>query len=127
MSDYPVGYKKPPKHTQFKKGHSGNPRGRPKGQLNLKTDLENELRQRIQLKQAGKPIQLTKQQALVKTLVARAIKGDPKASNSLLALILKVFEINPAETERNEVPSQSDEALIRAFLVEHGLDEEGSK
>jgi hypothetical protein len=37
--DYQVGYGKPPKHTQFKPGKSGNPQGRPKGTKNLKTDL----------------------------------------------------------------------------------------
>ena len=30
-ASYEVGYKRPPKHTRFKKGHSGNPKGRPKG------------------------------------------------------------------------------------------------
>ena len=42
-SDYEVGYGKPPEHTRFQPGRSGNPRGRPKGTKNLKTDLVEEL------------------------------------------------------------------------------------
>jgi hypothetical protein len=37
---YDVGYGKPPKHTQFKPGHSGNPRGRRRGQQNFKTVIK---------------------------------------------------------------------------------------
>jgi hypothetical protein len=43
MSDYKVGYGKPPKSGQFKRGKSGNPKGRPKGSLKLATDLAAEL------------------------------------------------------------------------------------
>ncbi len=42
-SDYEVGYGKPPRHTRFQPGRSGNPRGRPKDTKNLKTDLIEEL------------------------------------------------------------------------------------
>ena len=44
QDDYEVGYGKPPRHTWFKKGQSGNPRGRPCGSKNLKTLLSEALR-----------------------------------------------------------------------------------
>lgn len=46
-SDPPVGYKKPPVAKQFQPGQSGNPAGRPKGSKNLKSELAEELQERI--------------------------------------------------------------------------------
>ena len=37
--DYVVGYGKPPLHTRFQKGRSGNPNGRPRGKKNMSTLL----------------------------------------------------------------------------------------
>ena len=52
--DYEVGYRKPPKHTQFKEGQSGNPAGRPKGTNNLKTDLIEELGEQILIREGDR-------------------------------------------------------------------------
>ncbi len=67
--DYEVGYGKPPEHTRFKPGQSGNPRGRPKGTKNLKTDLIEELSEKIVVREGDQSQKVSKQRAVVKTLV----------------------------------------------------------
>ena len=42
-----AGYCNPPEHSRFKKGQSGNVRGRPPGSLNLATVLARTLREKI--------------------------------------------------------------------------------
>src|SRR5215204_1766862 len=51
--DYDVGYKKPPVHTRFRKGRSGNPRGRPKGSANYLTTLRRVLAQKVTITELG--------------------------------------------------------------------------
>ena len=67
---YEVGYGKPPKHTQFEPGQSGNPRGRPKGTKNLKTDLMEELGEKILVREGEQARRVSKQRAVVMALVA---------------------------------------------------------
>ena len=45
--DYQVGYGKPPDHSRFVKGQSGNPRGRPPGAQNMKTLLTKALNELV--------------------------------------------------------------------------------
>ena len=71
---YDVGFGKPPKHTQFKKGQSGNPNGRPKGARNLKTDLFEELQTIVLVTEGSRKVRISKQLALVKVLLAKAHK-----------------------------------------------------
>lgn len=112
--DYKVGFKKPPKATQFKKGRSGNPKGRPKGTKNLMSDLEEELQEVIPLKESGKDKRVSKQRALIKSLMAKAVKGDTRSANLLLNMIMKVLV--PAQTpEAEEELSDTDLEIIEAF------------
>jgi len=81
-----VGYKRPPKDSQFKPGRSGNPRGRPKGVASFKSDLAAEMRERIELRDKnGRPHKITKQRALIKMLFASALQSDKNAITALLA------------------------------------------
>jgi Family of unknown function (DUF5681) len=85
-----VGYGRPPKATQFKPGKSGNPKGRPKGSLNLVTDLAAELSEQITVREDGRTRRLSKQRALIKSLLAKGIQGDVRAAAAILALYAKV-------------------------------------
>ena len=95
MSNYEVGYRKPPRATQFKKGRSGNPRGRPKGALNLATDLAAELSEKVTVREDGRSRPISKQRALIKSLMAKALKGDTRAVAAVLALHARVVPEQP--------------------------------
>ena len=87
MSKYEVGYKKPPKHTQFPKGKSGNPKGRPKG-AKSPTGLEV-FDQMVTVIQNGKPKKITAIDAVFTQLLMDAMKGDPKARKLALDIWAK--------------------------------------
>jgi Family of unknown function (DUF5681) len=80
----PVGYRRPPKHTQFVKGRSGNPNGRTKGSKNFGLVIEEELNTKIPINENGKRKSITKREAVAKQLVNKAASGDAKAIPILL-------------------------------------------
>ena len=113
--DYKVGYKKPPEHTRFTSGQSGNPKGRKKGTKNLKTDLEQELAEYVNISENGKKTRLSKQRLMIKSLCAKAIKGDSKASMIVTNLILRFFKQAENEDENTNILIKDDE-IINHFL-----------
>ncbi len=120
--DYEVGHGRPPKHTQFKKGQSGNPKGRRKGARGLKTDLRAELNERIEITENGKTLKLTKQQAMVKRIAALAIQGDVRAIGKLADLAIALLGPED-EVRKSTVPLPADdEAIINEFLNRQGRD-----
>lgn len=116
--DYDVGYKKPPTHSQFKKGQSGNPKGRPKGVKNLATDLQEEMTAKIQITEDGKTQMVTKQRAMVKRLVAKALSGDNRSASTLLKLIESIEAREDGKEVENLSPS--DQALLDKYLKKSG-------
>jgi len=91
MDDYEVGYGKPPQHSRFKPGQSGNPRGRPKGARNAATVLRDELAEKITVTENGKTITITKLEGIVKAAVVKALKGDPRALNPTYDFLDKIL------------------------------------
>lgn len=77
--DDEIGYGKPPKASQFKPGQSGNPMGRPKGARNISTLVDDELNSKILIREGTKSYKIRKLDAIVKTMVNLALKGDVRA------------------------------------------------
>lgn len=114
-----VGYGKPPVEHQFKKGSSGNSKGRPKGSKNLKTDLMEELQETILVREgSGRRRRISKQRALLKTIMAKGLNGDAKAYAAAFNLALKITD--PAAPAPGAAgTSEDDRRLLEQFLARH--------
>jgi hypothetical protein len=112
-----VGYGRPPAHTRFKPGQSGNPKGRRKGQRNVHTVLADTLNQRITIREGDRIRSLSKLDGLILTMVSAALKGDTKAQASLMTMMRSVGMIGEAPESADAQPfTANDEALIEDFL-----------
>ena len=81
-----VGYKRPPVHSRFKPGQSGNPGGRPKGSQNFKTLLDRILKEEVSLQDGSQSRKITKAEAIMRRLIVGALKGDTRDLHALFRL-----------------------------------------
>jgi hypothetical protein len=117
-----VGYGCPPRHMRFKPGRSGNPRGRPRKSKELNKLIQSELDKTIAVKEDGREKRITKREAIVTQLVNRAIKGDTKASQFVLAHLAKNREVEPF------IPTEADDAaLLQALLSDDKKEDDNGK
>ncbi len=120
--DYEVGYGKPPKATQFKKGRSGNPKGRPKGAKGVSASLKRELETKITVREGSHEIRISKAEAIAKRLTAGALKGDTKLLMALLKLDSDLFntsDMDAQESVRAVEPDAVDYDILRDFFSSH--------
>jgi len=92
--EHDVGYARPPLHSRFKPGQSGNPKGRPKGRKNMGLILNDILKEPISIRKGNTIRKVSTAEAMVRGLVVRAMKGDAKAWNKLLELCAKYGEFD---------------------------------
>src|SRR5579859_5343264 len=112
MATYKVGYGKPPKHTQFKKGVSGNPSGRPKGSLSMATVLQRCLGEKTVIVEDGKQKTVSKMEAAVKQLVDKAIVGDMHAFR-VLSVLTQVLD-DPTTRATTSDLEESDRKILQS-------------
>lgn len=112
--DDEVGYKRPPKSTRFKPGQSGNPKGRRKNVRNFKTDLTEELRETILIRENGKERRISKQRAFIKALVAMAIKSDVRAINAILSCTRNLGTMVEDDPTKQDI---EDIDIIESFIA----------
>ena len=93
-----AGYKRPPKDRCWKKGQSGNPKGRRPGHRNLAAALAAVLRENVSVCANGEEQEMTKLEAVTRQLVDKAMNGDPRVMQQLLNEIHK----NEARAERDD-------------------------
>jgi hypothetical protein len=81
---YNVGKGRPPVATRWKRGQSGNPKGRPGGSQNLFMILRKALKRKITIEKRGKRVKITVREAIIMRLTQSAMNGDIKAIDYLL-------------------------------------------
>jgi hypothetical protein len=82
--DYEVGYGKPPAKNKFKKGQSGNPKGRPKKHLDFQKQVISELKSPMTIIESGKKKKVSILEAFIKSTFAHALKGDKSSAKFVM-------------------------------------------
>jgi Family of unknown function (DUF5681) len=124
---YEVGYGKPPRSTQFKKGVSGNPNGRPKKAPDFDAELIREFKSLITINDNGRRARISKFQGIVKQLTNKALTGNISALRIFLAVCQPALEraaLSAAQQSSDprkydDVKTFTDEELMK--IIADGL------
>jgi hypothetical protein len=98
-----VGYRNPPAHTRFQPGQSGNPSGRPKGHQNLKTLFNKILNEEISLREGADVRKVSKAEAILRSVVLGALKGDIRHTAMLVKLAEQAGGFEDDKTEITQI------------------------
>ena len=119
--DYDVGYGKPPVHSQFKKGQSGNPTGRRKGmKVDLVASLERALAQEVTIVEQGRRMSVEKQDAFTTQILNKALSGSTAHGK----MVIRLWNLRRAENA-SEAEEEQPRRIVQFFLPKNGR-EEGS-
>jgi hypothetical protein len=114
---YAVGYGKPPRHSQFRPGQSGNPAGRRKGVRNLATDVKRTLRVPVKVKENGRSRKISTQEGALMVLREKALKGDARALDRLLEYASR-YNNDGGEIGQAQPLGADDQAILEDYAAE---------
>lgn len=112
--EFDVGYRKPPKHNQFKPGQTGNPRGRPKGAKNEATILRELLDvKKLEVRERGRTRAVTVREGILLRVIEDALKGSTKSA----AFILNRYGLMVSGEIQHAELTGDDQAVLEAFVT----------
>jgi hypothetical protein len=113
--DYEVGYGRPPRERQFRKGVSGNPKGRRTGSKNIVTLFNEIASELIPVTEGSKSRTVTRLEGVLRIQMNSALKGDHRAIKETLQM-QRAFECQE-QVEASAVDlSSRDEEIKRNFF-----------
>jgi hypothetical protein len=120
------GYGRRSNDGRFKPGCSGNPSGRPKEALNLKTDLDNTLKKRVEIRENGKLRDASSLEAIALKMYETAAQGDTTASSQLFTISEK-GELQDTPPSQPDVVTDNDRAIVEDFLRRNSVPRLGTE
>ena len=117
------GYKNPPKEHQFRKGVSGNPKGRPRKKkqpssdpgLDLIASVHRELGKTISVQENGQHKEITKLEAFSAQLVAQSVNGKPSQQKMLLGLLMLDTHEETEKQTLEQLQSHDEDLLSELY------------
>lgn len=103
---YEVGYGKPPRHTQFASGQSGNPRGASTAGGSLARSVGRILGKKLSITENGKKRHVTMQDGILLGLAHKALKGDHRAAKLILELQQTLPPPEQTDSERAQASNE---------------------
>ena len=117
------GYGNPPTHSRFRRGFSGNPRGRPKGAKNFMTLVAKTSNEKVKLGKNGPSV--SKVEAALRRLVDGAAAGNPKHMHQLFVLQQWAEGRTEALAPAGEALTQADREVIAQIHARLKLYDQG--
>jgi hypothetical protein len=104
VTDHEIGYRKPPKHSRFKPGTSGNPKGRPRRKPSGAAEvIKNALSALIQYREQGRVKTTTRTELGLRMIIDAAVKGNLAAADHILTIRAHAHREGDVGIERFEI------------------------